>query len=599
MERRAPARKPLVRRAVFWVPVAIVVLLIAGVAVVAAILAPRALDARDRLLAATPLVAEVQTKMLAGDSAGAVESAAALAAATSEARTLTSGRLWRAVEWVPFAGPNLHGVREAAAAVDTLAQDAVVPAASLNLDVLKPVDGRVDLAAVTAAAETVERAASAVDEASAGLNSVDRGALIDEVGGGIDRIEEALVRARDLLGPAKEITGVLPGMLGADGPRDVLLLFQNNGEVMPRGGTVGSLAQLHIENGAITLAAQSSAAPIDIPMYEEDIVPIAADVRATYPFGLGRYAQSLTRTPRFSLTSEIAKEMWKRTHGVQVDAVVAIDTVALSYFLDATGPIDLPGGLQLTSANAVPLLLGDLYQTFEPEEVDAINQAFAGMTMSKLMSGSVGVRELVTVLTRAAEEHRILVRSDRPAEQELVKDSLFEGEPPSVDDEADGFGIYFIDFTPSKMQRFMTQRVDLSQAVCAADGLRHVRVSVALGNSVDPAVVDGLPEYVTGGGRITDEGNMRVEVLAYALPGYQLVQQVADGPAEAVRTGTDGEFGVAQSTIVIEPQQTRTITFDYAATDAAEVELFADVTPVVSPNEVTIGALDCAAIGVG
>ncbi|MFC9558804.1 DUF4012 domain-containing protein [Agromyces sp. NPDC056965] len=600
MERReGDSRRPLIRRPVFWVPLAALVLLIVVGGIVAAILVPRAMDARDRLQSAPQLVVEVQEHILAGDTQGATRAAAELATLTDSARRQTSGGFWQAFEWVPFVGQNLQAVRMAAASADVIARDAVVPAASLSLDALKPVDGRIDLAAVSAAATTVDGAADAVTEATSMLESVDRSMLVPEVASGLQRLDDATSSAGQVLEPLREVVAILPGLLGADGPRDILFLFQNNGEVMPRGGTVGSLAQMHIESGAITLAAQSSAAPVDMPMYDADVVPIAADVRATYPFGLGRYVQNLTRTPRFSLTFDIAKEMWKRTHGVDVDMVVAIDTVALSYFLDATGPIDLPGGLQLTSTNAVPMLLGDLYQTFEPDEVDAINQAFAATTMSRLMSGSVEIRALVSVVQRAADEGRILVRSARPAEQDLIAGSSFEGEPPSGDAPADGFGVYFIDSTPGKMQRFMTQNVDLSQAVCAADGRRNVRVTVVLGNAVDPAAVESLPGYVTGGGQSTEVGSMRVEVLSYSLPGYELVAQSADGTAEAVRTGTDGESAVAQQTVTIAPQESRTLTFDYVSADPTEVELVADVTPVVSPNQITTGPLDCAVIAVG
>ncbi|MET0910940.1 MAG: DUF4012 domain-containing protein [Ilumatobacteraceae bacterium] len=580
-------------------PLTVLVLLVVGAGIVAAILVPRALDARDSLQAAPQLVVEVQERILAGDTPGATQAATELGALTASARAQTSGRLWQAFEWVPFVGQNLHAVRMAAASADVLARNAVVPAASIGLDALKPVDGRIDVEAVSAARAKIDGAADALSEATLMLDSVDRSMLVPEVASGLQRLDDATSSAGQVLEPVRDVVAILPGLLGADGPRDVLFLFQNNGEVMPRGGTVGSLAQMHIENGAITLAAQSSAAPIDMPMYDTDVVPIAEDVRATYPFGLGRYVQNLTRTPRFSLTFDIAKEMWKRTHGVDVDMVVAIDTVALSYFLDATGPIDLPGGLQLTSGNAVPMLLGDLYQTFEPDEVDAINQAFAATTMSRLMSGSVEIRALVSVVQRAADEGRILIRSARPEEQDLIAGSSFEGEPPSEDAAADGFGVYFIDSTPGKMQRFMTQNVDLSQAVCAADGRRNVRVTVVLGNAVDPAAVESLPGYVTGGGQSTEVGSMRVEVLAYSLPGYELVEQRADGPAEAVRTGTDGEFAVAQQTVTIAPQQSRTLTFDYVSADPTEVELVADVTPVVSPNQITTGPLDCAVIAAG
>lgn len=556
----------------------------------------RALDARDKLEAAIPLVSEVQTNMLAGDVAAAEAAADQLVTATSSARAGTSGTVWRAFEWVPVAGPNLHAVRTVAAAVDELAVGAVQPAASLSLQTFRPVDGRIDLSAVEDLGAVFAGAKSSLEKSTALIASIDRTQLLGPVSGGVDRLDSALQSAQDLVEPAQPLVDALPAMLGADGPRDVLVIIQNNGEVMPRGGTIGSLAQLHIEDGAISLVAQASASPTDIPMYDEDVVPIAADVRQTYEFGLGRYVQNLTRTPRFDLTFDIAREIWKRSYGVEVDVVVALDTLAVSYLLDATGPIALPGGLELTSANAVPVLLGDLYSQYTPPEVDIINQTFAATTMTALMTGSVDTAALIGAVQRAASEGRVLIWSSRVDEQELITGSPFDGRPPAQLPGRDAFGVYFVDSTPGKMQRFMTQAVDVSQAVCAADGRRHVRVTVALTNTVELAAVDGLPDYVTGGGFVTLEGLMRIETLAYAPPGFAPAVFSSSAESDLPRVSTDGEFSVAGQRILLAPGETRVMTFDYVADDATETDLFVDVTPVVTPNTITYGRLDCAAI---
>ena len=40
-------------------------------------------------------------------------------------------------------------------------------------------------------------------------------------------------------------------MAGADGPRDYLLVFQNNAEIRATGGLPGSWARLHAEDGKL------------------------------------------------------------------------------------------------------------------------------------------------------------------------------------------------------------------------------------------------------------------------------------------------------------------------------------------------------------
>ena len=65
----------------------------------------------------------------------------------------------------------------------------------------------------------------------------------------VDRVGE-LSRA---LGSAQKATEVLPGFLGADGPRDYLLVFQNNAEIRTTGGLPGSWAEVHAEDGRLEI----------------------------------------------------------------------------------------------------------------------------------------------------------------------------------------------------------------------------------------------------------------------------------------------------------------------------------------------------------
>ncbi|MEL4320080.1 DUF4012 domain-containing protein [Leifsonia sp. YIM 134122] len=589
------AKTPLVRSARLWVPVAValLILLIGGIALA---IIPGVMKVRSELEASIPLASSVQSHALAGDLDAAAIDATELQAHTAAARAATGGLVWGALEWVPVAGPNLHAVRVAAEEADRLATDVVVPVSTIDVASLKPVNGAFDIARIRDLGVTVSAADAAATESRDRISKVDRSGLIAPVAGGLDRLGSSLASASKTLSGLDGVLAVLPAALGGDGPKNYLLLFQNNGEVMPGGGTVGSLAMFHVDNGQIELVRQASAAPVDIPMYDTPVIPIADDVIATYPFGLGKYVQSLTRTPRFSLTHDIAKEIWKRSYGDTIDGVISLDTVALSNIIAATGPLDLPDGTQLTGQNAVSILLGDLYSKYTPYEVDAINQAIATLAFDRIRSGATDVTAITTALTKSAAEGRIRMWTDDPDEQALIVGSQFDGEPPVSTKKMDAFGVYFIDYTPGKMQRFMTQSVDLGQAVCGADGERHVRVNVSLTNTVSPDVVPTLPDYVTGGGQTTAIGNMRVDTLVYAPPGSTMLDITRDGaPVDSMITA-DGEYPVNQAITTIAPGETAVMSFDVLATDDVLRKLSAEVTPVVSPTEVTESKLDCGTV---
>src|SRR5690606_28875058 len=146
-----PPRRPLLRSFRFWVPISILLILIAVVAVGALVgthVYDRATAAKSSLEKAMPLASQASDAILAGDSAKAKTLAAELAELSSDARAQTDDDVWKSIEWVPFAGPNLYAVRTAAAVTDDLVNDAVIPATDLSLDALKPKDGAIDLAGI-------------------------------------------------------------------------------------------------------------------------------------------------------------------------------------------------------------------------------------------------------------------------------------------------------------------------------------------------------------------------------------------------------------------------------------------------------------------
>src|SRR5690606_11582168 len=169
------------------------------------------------------------------------------------------------------------------------------------------------------------------------------------------------------------------------------------------------------------------------------VVQLPEDAITTAMFGLGEHVQRITQTPRFEYSYEIAQEMWRRTTGTTVNGVIAIDVVVLQRLIQALGPVDAAPGVQFTADNVIPLLLGDLYYDHTPEEVDEINQNIAGMVFEKLMAGGdLNPLTLLDMITSSAEEHRIIMWTDDPAQQQLIRSSPFYGAPPASTDDADG-----------------------------------------------------------------------------------------------------------------------------------------------------------------
>ena len=130
--------------------------------------------------------------------------------------------------------------------------------------------------------------------------------------------------------------------MGVDGPRTYFMGFQTNAEVRGTGGLLGGYGILRFDNGVPTVDALApntdltgAVAPVDLgPEYDQQY-------GFQNPFFDYRNSNI---SPHFPYAAQIWQGMWLEQTGMQVDGVIAIDPVALSYILGAVGPVTMPDG---------------------------------------------------------------------------------------------------------------------------------------------------------------------------------------------------------------------------------------------------------------
>src|SRR5690606_30203642 len=144
-----------------------------------------------------------------------------------------------------------------------------------------------------------------------------------------------------------------------DGPREYLLLVQNNAEVRSTGGHVGVFVLLRADDGVISLRDQRSTAEFDD--FPSPVVTLTDAEAALFGPQLAMYPSNVTSTPHFPRGAEIVSEMWRRHAGTELDGVLSVDPVALGDLLAATGPVTLSTGTRLTADNAADTMLNRVY----------------------------------------------------------------------------------------------------------------------------------------------------------------------------------------------------------------------------------------------
>lgn len=529
------------------------------------------------------------------DPARASDLIADVSADTAAARDLTSDIVWRLGEQLPWVGPQLAAVSTVATALDNVASESLTPlasvAASFSLDDIRPQNGAIDLDAFTGIEEAARTGATGVSVAATNVAAIDTAALLGPVRDAVSDVSALLDQARTAADTLKRTTILLPSMLGGDGPRDYLVVFQNNAEWRSLGGIVGATALIHTDGGTISLVSQASSSDFD--RYDEPVVPMTDEEKRLFGTQPATYVQNVTQIPDFTRDGPIIQAMWERETGTVIDGVLSLDPVALSYLLEATGPIQLPTGDELNGDNAVQLLLNEVYLRYEdPAEQDAFFAAAAASVFQALTAGGTDPTALVDALGRAGTENRLMVWNADPDEQAVLDDTTLQGALGSSSPAVAEFGVYLNDGTSSKMDYYM--EASATAARCT-DGEAALTVTLRNGAPADAA---SLPRYITGGGSHgIPPGNVETVTYIYLPAGAVLTSTtIAEtGETPSLGGGTDDERQVISWQTQLAPGEE--ITLRITAETPPSAQIVTRATPTVNAQRDMEFAESCGSTG--
>ncbi len=526
-----PRRGPPRSRPVFWTRgrrrnLRIVLLGVAAlVAALVLLLGWVALDAvraRGALDQAAQDVTALQADAVAGRTDGIGARVSDLQEHAAEAREATDGAHWSLAGRLPGVGPTVRAVSTMAAVVDRLAQGPLPRLAQVvevvDPGALAPRDGQVDLGPLQDAAPDVRRADEAVGDALWSVEAIGGAPMLPQVAAAAEELGRQLSDLRMSTATASRAAQLLPPMLGADGPRDYLVLVQNNAEPRALGGIVGTVLVLRADEGQVELVDQRPGAQVG--SFDEPVVELTRDERSVLGGDdLGRWMQNVTATPDFPRSAEIAREMWRRETGRTVDGVLATDPVALAALLDDvdTGP----GGV-LRGEELVSYLLNGVYRTQAPREQDEIFADVAERAFTALSGGDADPARIVDALAVAAREGRLSVWSSEPAEAELLEGTVLDGALRGVSGDRPVIGVFTQGIQMAKIAYYVDTAVDVTEREERPDGSRELAVTVTYTSRVDAGEVADLPEYVTGVGE-SRPGEVRLRALVYAPAGGWIV----------------------------------------------------------------------------
>ena len=574
------------------------------------VLAVLVVAVRGELQAAQRLAPTLQEQVRAADLTGARSTVAEAATHAGRASAASDNLVWRAAEWLPIVGDDLAAVRELSGTLSTLASGFAEPLLTLAADLqdgeLLPHNQLVDMGRVDRLVATIEGADAAFDDSVARLSGVETAGTIAEIADARDTLVDLLSTARPTVETLGDIAPALPGVFGADAPRRYALMFQNSAETRPLGGTALAFVVITVDRGQIDVgetvhtntAGFGRGAPVlDVP----------DDIDLLYGGDAGDYIANATVQPSFTAATDTVVANWLRYRGERLDGVISVDPVAVGYLLRATGPLPLSTGDVLTPQTTVPLLLNGVYQRYSGGSVFENDKQQNGVyseaviaVATRLTSGDVDLPNLVDAVVQGWNERRILFGSAHPDEQRRLSEAGLNGELPHSESTTDRVGVYFAETIGTKLAYYSSQRVTLAQGLCRDDGRQNYRVSVELGNGLDPADVDSTTDSVLGFYRLfgLPKGLQKMHVYLYTPPGSTIVGATVDGAAVPLEPFTDGDYPVGRALLTLPPGATSTVVYDVVAASPGQRALEAQVTPMVSPTPIETAPLDCASVPV-
>jgi hypothetical protein len=579
------------RRHIVWAGLA---LLIVGIAF-ACWLGVRALEARSSLNEARHSADLTKTALLKGQTEEAARWADNAHAQALDARAATHSVPWNIVAAVPWLGSPFKTGQQISDVVLDLAADVLQPATHVGT-VLSPdrlfEGGRIDVQQLRKQEPELSKISAAAISLNVAAQSISEPGYLSVIRDARSQLQSGTFELTRMLLNADLAARLAPSMMGADGPRSYFLGFQTNAEARGTGGLLGGFGILRFDDGKATVDTLAPNTELSQSSAAIDLGPeFAQQYGFTNPFTDFRNSN---QSSHFPYAAQIWQSMWTQQSGMVVDGVIAIDPVALSYVLDATGPVTMPDGEVVTKDNVVELTESTSYERF-PTDQTARKQYLQDIATAvvKKMTGRIeSPRKLLDALGKAAGERRIAVWTSSPGEQRLLEETPFAHVIP--DDPAPYAEVVLNNLGGNKMDYYLSRQIEYAADGCEGDR-RTSTVTIRLENS---APDKSLPDYVASSAGLLPEipitvpsGTMLTSVRLVATNGAKLVSVLANGQRVPAFTNTERGHPSFEVQVAIPPGQSGELSFHLSEPTSAGAPrvpvqpLRDNVTPAISVPE--------------
>jgi hypothetical protein len=267
--------------------------------------------------------------------------------------------------------------------------------------------------------------------ALAASERIDRTLLSDELAFEVDKIDRWLPRLHQTTRALVDLPELLSSLLGLEGRRVYLVLAQNNDELRPTGGWIGSYGLLVVEGGRIVESAFRSTYPPHLQPPEEEC-PVESPpwwLQLRKPVWACWDAHWTADFPTLARDAEWFYERGGNPHA-PVDGVIGIDLLAVEQLLAVLGPVEVVGYGEEVRAESLRSLIYSHYRY--PARFKAEHKLFLTSLSNAIVDrldalSSEEVWALLRALWATVEERHVLLYFNDPELAELAAELGADG----------------------------------------------------------------------------------------------------------------------------------------------------------------------------
>ncbi len=179
-----------------------------------------------------------------------------------------------------------------------------------------------------------------------------------------DSFHEYLSSLKSQLEQSRNMLEIIPSALGAGESKTYLVLFQNDAELRPTGGFIGSVGFISLSSGSFSNFEVYDVYSLDGQLKGHVEPPPALK---SYLGEAGWYLRDSNWDPDFPTSARRAQWFVDKEINRQVDGVIAVNLALAKRILEVTGPVSLPDfGEKVSSENLFDRAVYQSEATFFP-----------------------------------------------------------------------------------------------------------------------------------------------------------------------------------------------------------------------------------------